>query len=118
VPTSIARLSFNSKTSILIGWQAPVDNGGSHSTLDYQVYSDQGLAAGYTQISTTTSGLQQFLVPVITGRTYYFKAKAVNNVGMSALSVASPGMLAGSVASSPLSITLVQQTQFYIKFSW
>jgi hypothetical protein len=118
VPTSITRLSFNSETTILIGWQAPVDNGGSHTTLDYQVYSDEGLAAGYTQISTSTNSLQEYLVPVITGRTYYFKIKAVNNVGSSGLSVASPGMLAGSVASKPLQLTLVTQSQFYIKFSW
>jgi len=28
---------------MMIGWTAPADNGGSPQTLDYQVWSDNGL---------------------------------------------------------------------------
>jgi hypothetical protein len=49
----------------------------------------------------------EYTASVITGRTYYFKVKAINAVGSSALSVASAGMLAGSVASKPLSLIMV-----------
>ena len=55
-PDSITRLSFDSKTSMLIGWTAPTDDGGSPLTLDYEVHSDSGLAAGYTRLIETTSG--------------------------------------------------------------
>jgi len=58
------------------------------------------------------------LATVITGKTYYFKVRATNEVGNSPLSIASSGMLAGSVASEPLLLTLITQSQFYIKFSW
>ena len=99
VPTDVVRLSFDSPTQITIGWTAPSDDGGSPATIDYQVYSDQGLAAGYTQLSTTTSSLTSYTIAVTTSLTYYFKIKALNDVGSSVLSAASPGMLAGSVPS-------------------
>jgi hypothetical protein len=34
------------------------------------------------------------------------------------MSVASTGMLAGSVSSAPLYLTLIAQSQFFIKFRW
>ena len=34
-PTNVVRLSFNSQTTIMIGWNAPTDNGGSPSTIEY-----------------------------------------------------------------------------------
>jgi len=58
------------------------------------------------------------LATVVTGKTYYFKVRTTNEVGSSALSVASAGMLGGSVPSEPLLLTLITQSQFYIKFSW
>jgi hypothetical protein len=54
IPQDIERLSFNSPTTILIGWTAPADDGGSPATGDYQVYSDQGLRQGYTLIKSST----------------------------------------------------------------
>lgn len=93
------RLSFNSKTSILIGWSAPTDDGGSPQTIDYQVWTDNGLGAGYAQIASTTAGQTTYLMTTITARTYYFKIRATNIVGQSSLSFASPAMLAGSIPS-------------------
>ena len=54
----------------------------------------------------------------VTARTYFFKIRALNVVGQSALSTSSPGMLAGSIPSQPLLPVLVSQSQFQIKFSW
>lgn len=118
MPTNLIRLTFDSATSIQIGWDAPADDGGYPSTINYQVYSDQGLGSGYTQIASTTNGLLTYTAPVVTGRTYYFKVKTTNEVGNSALSVASQGMLAGSVSSEPLLLSLITQSQFYVKFEW
>jgi len=65
----------------LIGWTAPADDGGSPQTIDYQVWSDNGLGTGYTLIVDTTNGLTQYLMSTVTGRTYYFKIRATNIVG-------------------------------------
>lgn len=46
-PTNIVRLTNDSETSMQIGWSAPSDDGGSPLTLDYLIYTDNGLAAGY-----------------------------------------------------------------------
>lgn len=54
----------------------------------------------------------------VTGRTYFFKLRATNIVGLSGLTAASVGMLAGSIPSQPLLPTLVSQSQFRIQLSW
>ena len=55
-PTSITRLTVDSETGMQIGWTAPSDDGGSPSTLDYEVLTDNGLAAGYSVLVPTTGG--------------------------------------------------------------
>jgi len=83
----------------LIGWTAPTDNGGSPQTIDYQVWSDNGLGSSYTQIVSTTNGLTTYTMNTVTGRTYFFKLRATNVVGQSTLTSSSVGMLAGSIPS-------------------
>lgn len=73
---------------MLIGWSAPTDDGGSPLTLDYELFTDNGLASGYTRLIETTGGATQYLVTgLIADTTYFFKVKAVNRVGSSALSL-------------------------------
>jgi hypothetical protein len=102
----------------LIGWTAPTDDGGSPQTIDYQVWSDNGLGLGYTLIVATTNGLTSYTMSTVTGRTYFFKIRATNVVGQSSLTSSSLGMLAGSIPTQPLLPTLVSQSQFRIQFSW
>jgi hypothetical protein len=118
VPTSIVRQTFNSQTSYTISWTASSDDGGSPSTLDYQVWSDGGLAAGYSMVVSTTSKTTSYVASgLTTGTTYSWKIKAFNLVGASALSTGS-SFMAASVPSAPQSITLVSQSQIQIAFSW
>lgn len=69
-------------------------------------------------LSDTTAGLTEYTATVVTGSIYYFKVKAFNSVDVSAYSQESAGMLAGSVASQPLDLQLVSQSEFQIKFEW
>lgn len=117
-PTAITRLSFDSPSQMVIGWTPPTDDGGSPDTIDYLLYSDNGEGAGYSLLASTTSQATSFLVDVITTKTYYFKVKAFNEVGISGYSNPNSGFLAGAVPSVPLDLTLVSQSQFQIKFSW
>lgn len=118
VPTNIVRLTFNSATSYTISWTAPSDNGGAPASLDYEVWTDNGLAAGYSKLVGTTGKATSYNVSSLTtGTTYFWKIKAFNEVGISALSTGA-GFLAGSVPTAPQSITLVSQSQIQIKFSW
>lgn len=118
VPTNIVRLTFNSATSYTISWTAPSDNGGAPASLDYEVWTDNGLAAGYSKLVETTGKATSYNVSSLTtGTTYFWKIKAFNEVGISALSTGA-GFLAGSVPTAPQSITLVSQSQIQIKFSW
>lgn len=103
-----------------LSWSPPTDDGGSPSTLDYEIHWDGGLGsgAGYTVKEASTGGETSFTVTALTvGVTYIFKVKAKNEVGSSQLS-ASSSFLAGAVPSSPLSPTLVEQSASQIKFSW
>lgn len=121
MPTNIQRASFDSATEIMIRWTAPTDDGGAPSTLDYEVWSDDGdqrLGTEYYLIAASTSGLTEYNATVVTGKTYFFKIKTLNVVGKSALSLESAGMLAGSVPTEPLDLELVAQSQFQIKFQW
>ena len=106
-PTNILRLSFNSSTTMVIGWTAPTDTGGSPNTMNYQVFTDNGLGAGYTLLTGSTSGLTNFTVNVNTGYTYFFKIKSQNEVGVSGFSNPNTGFLAGSVPTEPINPTTV-----------
>jgi hypothetical protein len=92
---------------MLVGWTAPTDNGGSPQTIDYQLWSDNGLGSGYSQVVSTTSGLAYYTMSTVTARTYYFKIRATNVVGQSGLTTSSVGMIAGSIPTQPLLPTLV-----------
>lgn len=69
-------------------------------------------------LASTTGGLLEYTASVSTGSIYYFKVKAFNSVDVSGFSLESAGMLAGSVASQPLDLQLVSQSEFQIKFEW
>ena len=106
IPNSLARLSFDSQTSMQIGWTAPSDDGGSPLTLDYELYWDVGQASGYQILVSTTGGVSYYTVTSLTATTtYFFKVKAVNEVGASTLSNGQ-GFLAGSIPSQPRLLTL------------
>ena len=105
-PTSIVRLSYDSQPSIKIGWTAPIDNGGSPTTIDYEVYSDNGLAQGYSLIVGTTAGATSYTATGLTaGTTYFFRLKTTNEVGTSAFS-STQSFLAGSIPSEPRALTI------------
>lgn len=105
-PTAIIRLSKDSQTTMLIGWTAPTDDGGSPATLDYEVLTDNGLAQGYTLLVASTGGATQYSVTSLQADTqYFFRVRAKNEVGSSPNS-SSQGFLAGAIPSEPLSLAL------------
>ena len=81
-PTSISRLTVDSETSMQIGWTAPSDDGGSPATMDYEVLSDNGLAAGYSVLVSSTAGATDYTVTNLNADTeYFFRIRAKNEVG-------------------------------------
>lgn len=83
VATNVVRASFDSPNSIKISWTAPSDDGGSPNTVDYMVYSDMGdqtSGSEYVQIAESTNGLTEYTASVLTGKLYFFKVRAYNDV--------------------------------------
>jgi len=118
VPTNILRTTFNSSTGYTIAWTAPADNGGSPATLDYEVWTDAGLGAGYSKVASTTSKTTSYdATGLTTGSTYFWKIKAFTEAGTSALSTG-VGFLVGSVPSAPQTLAIVTQSKISIKVSW
>lgn len=59
---------------MLLSWTAAADNGGSPSTLDYYMYTDGGLGAGFNLLASSTNKLNSYTVNgLTTGTIYYFK---------------------------------------------
>lgn len=112
------RTTFNSATGYSIGWTAPTDDGGSPATLDYEVWTDGGLGAGYSKVASTTSKTTSYTATgLTTGSTFYWKIKAFTEAGVSALSTGA-GFLVGSVPSAPQTLAVVTQSKISIKISW
>ncbi len=72
-----------SKTTIVVGWRYPIDDGGC-VIQKYSVERDDGLGGSFTPLATSLSSSQyRYTISsgLTTGRNYRIKVSATNNVG-------------------------------------
>jgi hypothetical protein len=105
-PVNLVRLYANN-FFITIGWEMPLDDGGS-PVFGYEVYFDEGLGLGFTliEISEYDSLMFTIMAGIVQGKTYTFKVKAFNVIGLSDYSQ-SVSVIAANFPDSPKAPTLV-----------
>ena len=104
-------LSYDSPSSMTIGWQDPVDSGG-FSALSFRVYVDNAL---WAELDPSKNTLQ--LTGLVLGTQYKVQASTVNEVGESALSPSARIPFANR-PSAPASLALASSALPSVSASW
>ncbi len=105
-PTNLSATAGDAQ--VTLSWSAPSDNGGEPITgYEYQVNSqslsdsDGWTATGGTQTTVTVYALSDGTTALTNGTTYYFRVRAVNDLGCSATETAGCGQASLEESATP-----------------